>query len=586
MNRGAVLIGVKKAGDLPELQAVATGLKRMEDWARSQGIDGERLKILSDEKGAVQAHHIIETIEDLTNLGTLEQLIVYFSGHGIHNRGEQWLLTKAPERSGEAVNVEGSEYLARYCGIPHVVLISDACRTAADSIQALNVTGADIFPNPLGDGLERPVDLFFACARGKPALEVRDPAEAAGGFHALYTEVLAECLRGEHPQILESGTDGGVEVGWVRPWPLEDFLRETVPQRLKLKLGKAPRINQTPDARITSRDGWLSRVRLDAQPTKGARFYDGFGPFPPSPASVTPFSLSEKLVATALSGDSAQWLQVKDGAYRGLDVSLLQASVDKLGASFGPLHFETRCGFKLRGAQASAAYSGGAGVEILDPEGSLIRAAPRQMLGTNVLLVFRNGSGVVLPAIPEFLAEVTFEDDALVDVSYKPAETSPRWDGYLAQGDRLRALRASIAAATSLGIFRLTSDNALDLARQMQMSKCNDPSLAVYAAYAYHDLHRADLIRQMRGFLEPDLGLALFDLVMLSGASAADAGGNVMLPPFPLLSQGWSLLSALRVKMPEPLRTLEQNLLPSLWTLFDPKGMEKLIDAIAAGALK
>ena len=63
---------------------------------------------------------------------------------------EYWLLSGAPDDPQEAVKVASSVALARYCGIPHVVLVSDACRTAAESIQAQNVEGSSIFPNRNG----------------------------------------------------------------------------------------------------------------------------------------------------------------------------------------------------------------------------------------------------------------------------------------------------------------------------------------------------------------------------------------------------------------------------------------------------
>jgi hypothetical protein len=523
----------------------------------------------------------------LNRLGDQQHGFRYFAGHGIHNGGEKWLLSNAPRRSGEAVNVRGSEYLARTCGIPHVVFISDACRTAPDSIRATAVTGTEIFPNLDGD--ERGVDQFFACAKGKPALEVRDPADSAGEFGALYTEVLAECLEGRHPDILDVVMEGGRQFGLVRPWKLIDHLVEEVPQRLKAKLGRVPRINQTPVAIINSRDAWLSRVEM--APSRGVAVESHKFKLPKfGNIGMSASSVSEELVATAIAGDRARWSEIKSFMGVRSDTSALQSTIEKLDASFGPDHFETSCGFKIRGARARAVYYGGADGKIIDADHTLIRMFPHQAGVTSALIELSDGTGVVLPVIHEFLAELTFEtiddDMALIDVRYEPSATSPRWGAYNARRGELRALASTIAAATDLGIFRLTAENALELARRMQISKGIDPSMAVYAAYAYHDLHQTELIKQMQKFMHDDLGVVFYDLVLLSGGASKDAlGGRRVKPAFPLLSQGWSLLSAFQVRMPDQLRGLEAHLRPSLWTLFDAEGVLTLRAAIAAGEL-
>jgi hypothetical protein len=120
MQRAAVLIGVSKTGNLPELQAVQSGIGGMRSWAATQGIEGDRLVVLTDQAGKVRAHQIVDAIERLVEPRSLDQLVIYFSGHGVHNRGDYWLLSDAPGKAGEAVNVEGSIQLARYCGVGHV----------------------------------------------------------------------------------------------------------------------------------------------------------------------------------------------------------------------------------------------------------------------------------------------------------------------------------------------------------------------------------------------------------------------------------------------------------------------------------
>lgn len=588
MQRAAVLIGVSKTGHLPELQAVQSGIGGMRSWAATQGIEGDRLVVLTDQAGKVRAHQIVDAIERLVEPRSLDQLVIYFSGHGVHNRGDYWLLSDAPGKAGEAVNVEGSIQLARYCGVGHVVVVSDACRTAAEGIQALGISGTEIFPNDPADGMERPVDAFFSCARGKPSLEVRDVVESTLAFSALYTEVLLECLTGQNAAVLERVVEDGATFGLVRSWKLADELLALVPSRLKTKLGKTPTINQTPVSRIVSRDAWMSRIPSEFLPRLARSA--GMGSLDAAAHAVTALDTAEELLSTALSGNLGHFdsLLVEPESGSGSGSALLRSTTSTLAAAFGPTHFETGCGFKLRGAQVRAVHSPSAGYEVLDKErGSLVRMS-LQAGAVSVLLELSDGCGVLLPAIPEFVAELTFEGGELVNVAYEPSDLSPRWPDYSVRRDELRSLRSSIAAAAGLGVFRLVGDNALQLARSMQVAKSIDPSMALYAAYAYHDQGRRDRIREMQTFLRDDLGITFFDVALLAADDSllrAQSGGTLV-PPVPLLSQGWSLLSAFRAPMTNALANLQRYLRPSLWTLFDPTGTQALVKAFHNGEIR
>jgi hypothetical protein len=183
MQRAAVLIGVSRSGTLPVLPAVIPSVKAMEGWALQQGMQRELVKTLTDEAGPLVPGAIKTAIRELVDMAVVEQLIVYFAGHGVNIRyGEYWLLSDAPNDTQAAVNVSGSVELARFCGIPHVIFFSDACRTAPEGIQAQYITGSEIFPNNGPGGLENSVDLFFACTLGRPAYEIQDPASSASAL--------------------------------------------------------------------------------------------------------------------------------------------------------------------------------------------------------------------------------------------------------------------------------------------------------------------------------------------------------------------------------------------------------------------
>lgn len=180
MNRGAVIIGIDKyaQGGLLQLKAAVSGAKEVASWAQSNGIE---VKLLTDENGPVTFTDVRKSLFEFVERGgvrALHQLIVYFAGHGI-NKGwnsEYWLLSEAPKVTSEAVNLSGTVDIARGCsGIRHVVFVSDACRTAADSINALAVEGGEPFPNLDRDVPPAEIDRFYAAAAGHPSQEVKTP---------------------------------------------------------------------------------------------------------------------------------------------------------------------------------------------------------------------------------------------------------------------------------------------------------------------------------------------------------------------------------------------------------------------------
>src|SRR5262245_46998750 len=103
-NRAAVVIGVDKVGNLPVLSAAASGARKFGKWLMLEGFD---VKLIVDSAGPVRLGHIFDEIEALVARGTLEQLVVYFSGHGFLSGylSEVWMLSNAPNNPNEAISL-------------------------------------------------------------------------------------------------------------------------------------------------------------------------------------------------------------------------------------------------------------------------------------------------------------------------------------------------------------------------------------------------------------------------------------------------------------------------------------------------
>ncbi len=80
MKRALVAIGVDKTGGLPTLKAAADGASKIAAWAARQGFD---ITLLTDKTEAVTLAIVTASIHELVSKRVYDQLVVYFSGHGL-----------------------------------------------------------------------------------------------------------------------------------------------------------------------------------------------------------------------------------------------------------------------------------------------------------------------------------------------------------------------------------------------------------------------------------------------------------------------------------------------------------------------
>jgi hypothetical protein len=587
MIRAGVFIGVNKTGNLEKLRDAAAGARRMCEWAQSQGFD--TTKLITDETGeVVHAQAIYDAIDAiLRNPAGVGQLVLYFAGHGIYSGGAaRWLLTQAPRNRAAAVNVSSSLEQARYCGIDHVVMVSDACRVPPEGIAAQSVEGVEIFPGDIVTEKAKPLDQFYACLLGRTAAETRDPADVARGYQSLYTNVLTEALVGGVADVLDPEPNGNRYV--VMPRRLEAYLEARVPAKVR-EMNLTGKVNQSPDAIITSDGLWVAHVDSMGRVTRDLSTdnleLESFE------AVATPLTLkAETAQVVSMAAESEP--QMLNERLREMEQSGVGGAPEfaktakQVASTFGPDHFETQCGIKLRGDVALGAWIKDGGVELLDG-GALIRLHGVQL--TQSIVVHLRECGVtVIPVIPGYLAEYTCGGDAeVLNVSFEPSANSSQWHDFRGRAEEIRALRGVAAAASGQGRFRLDQLNdPLSLARKMQFVKGIDPTLAIYAAYAYYDLQRLDRIEEMLVYLADTLqGRSFFDLALLARKLRSKTVlKDLQTVPFvPMFQQGWPLLAPNRVKLHPRLDGLERMLKESVWTLFEHAALDRLVNTLASG---
>lgn len=203
-------------------------------------------------------------------------------------------------------------------------------------------------------------------------------------------------------------------------------------------------------------------------------------------------------------------------------------------------------------------------------------------------LMFGDGSGTVVAALPGFIGTLTVDDGRVTSFTYLPSANSYRADFSAQRKAQLEELHALVGAAAKYGAFRFEGAEedriraAARLADQIRVLKGVDPTLGIYAAYAYADANLTEQVRSVRSFMRDDLGADLFDVALLANALS---GKQIETPtdavPFcPMLTQGWQLLRVKNVSLPELVDKARFDMREALWTTFGPNGMASIFSAI------
>jgi hypothetical protein len=204
----------------------------------------------------------------------------------------------------------------------------------------------------------------------------------------------------------------------------------------------------------------------------------------------------------------------------------------------------------------------------------------------SALVTFADGSGAAVAILRDYGLHLTLSPGGIVDLRYNPTEASYLFHDYLeaigqstgSAGD-LALLRGLAAEAKRLGVlgfagtFEERSAAANSFANQIRMGKGVDPTLGIYAAYAYALGFLDEGVLSVHQILRGDLGASLFDTALLSRSLADDCANVPVVPPAPMLRQGWELLRARDVAVPPGFRKARSHLMNSLWTTFAPEGM-------------
>ena len=225
----------------------------MAGWLSSEGFD---VALLTDEGAAVHSAQVEEALAQfITVPPRYKLLVVYFSGHGYwHARADRWLLSGAPARGSDAINLRGAMDLARYSGIETVVFFSDACRSIPQTAQEQRIEGVNGFPNLADFDVPNKVDAFKATSDAQSAYEIPlalEPGEPLACRSVLTTAWLAAYEEASADMVIQVNEDGR-KVLVVPNRRLEGFLQRKVDELLAAR--NDPTLRQDLDVNVPSAD--------------------------------------------------------------------------------------------------------------------------------------------------------------------------------------------------------------------------------------------------------------------------------------------------------------------------------------------
>lgn len=572
-RRAAIIIGVSSSAGLPKLESVQAGARSVASWLGKLD-PGYDVTVISDEKKPVTLTKVKKAISKVLTPSRYEMLVIYYIGHGLYlHRSDVWLLSDLPSDMGACIDLRASRDDAKFCGVPNVVFVSDACRSLPDNIGLSRAQPTGAFPFlPQFTSSTTKVDYFCATAQGFPAYE-----GVIGGMKQSYlTHALKQAYAAPRPDMVARYVHSGRSINIVPNRRLEDFLQDTIDTTLgAADFTKTQRI----EANVPSGDDvFIAPTSVAMRRVPRSSVQPQPEPYPPNPE---PSAMSNRdIVRGALEGRETP--------------AVLSATVRGSLRSYLPhpriRSFETQTGVSLRGASIGRAVLS----KRYSQDGSVERASEKEEVDLDVLRVnlgadrlatlvieLTDGRCILVPALHGYVAHLTVDASGLSGISYVRSQAGWHDDVGENETEQIDRLRAAATIAMNKNRFQVGSEKeAGRLASLIRMGKAVDPVLGLLAAYAYSEAGLDKKIKSVSRYMSNDIGADLFDVRLLSNRRWSEAAPPVV-PPCPMLTQGWSLLRSRGASVPPVLESAP--LTNALFTTFKPDRRDAIIAAGEAG---
>ena len=233
--KAALVIGLNyQAGAaVKELGALDAAIDCAEDVAEWLAPEFD-VELVTDAAGDVTAYDLTTRLLKFLGEDTARtylkyrMLVIYFAGHGVEvNLSDHWVLNRAGTMPGESIDVNELSDMANRCGVPNVVIVSDACRQDTGLSRALKaLRGTPILPikDPNADRAEA-VDLMRAAKVGRVAWEKKPPG---GRGFSIFSRALIRSATQPPPDRISTVDVNGTPVDCVTNRTLARFLQDDV----------------------------------------------------------------------------------------------------------------------------------------------------------------------------------------------------------------------------------------------------------------------------------------------------------------------------------------------------------------------
>ncbi|KIA96191.1 hypothetical protein OC25_03665 [Pedobacter kyungheensis] len=555
MKKCAILIGINEIQKLPTLSASRDNATKMNEWALGQGFE---TSLFIDDTGPVSFKEIQNAVDEYVKDFSYEQMLIYFSGHGyLAGPGQEvWMLSDAMSDQSQSIGLQSSIMFARFTKLKNLIIISDACRTPSRDIAAIGNPGLPIFKFNDNPASLKKVDIFYASLPGNPAHEVLISPDH---YKSVYTECLLEGLNGEVPEIITTLAEGTTTTHVVHSYELNEYLQLAIPTRL-IEL-EAP-INQQPSGEITSRTPiFISEI-------------SGYSPDRAS-TTIRPAEPDEDYPGIGLPKAFEESPKIKKEIEQNIEDILSSGSESDITTEM-----DVNTGLKITGEIPKKVWENGH-----------IRQMPKDTSGSNlffgsttdsssvILIQLENGTGIPFTLLKGYHANAVIRNGQLININYVPSPLSYKRFQYVELEQKIKEQKAEIITAAQFGIFSPSRETHSIFANYIRTYKALDPTLGLFAAYAYALSGNFKQIRSVYRHMAREEEPVLRDVAILNGfAQNQDFSGHELSTIkkntfMPLLTQGWSYME---LYPKNNLFELSKTLIPGLWTSFTKDGIEIL----------
>lgn len=576
-----ISIGIDRARGMTGLQGAASGAEDFGKWAQTQGYD---VKIFTDSTASVSQADIFKEVKSA--IGYCEQLIIFFSGHGILKGPSQelWILSDAIDNPNESINLTGSIDNARTSGIPYITFISDACRVLPAELQ-LTGNGSVIFPIRNDINQDSAIDIFYGTRPGSPANEIS--LENNKKKFGIFSECLMEGLSGKNKEVLEPEVpiEKVSEVRQmsylIRSPRLKELLKNTVPAKAH---AKSIFISQNPEIRIESQaPNYLAKYEM---PLHGDELL----------LTINKTILSDDLIpdsATDFVTGKNEFHTKNNSSGLSPERNSLDTNTNLILNSKGRESFETQTGFTILGADVAAVAIGNNGYDLFF-ENNTQHIRIHDETRASALVILQSGISVPVAILKGFIGTLIFNEGHLLTVNYTPSRNSDKYWEYQSRENDINFARATVAALANEGFdysqkfsdaFTQHGDlNYRDIGGYLRMEKSLDPSLGLYACYAYRQAGKTKDIKSVLRYMSEENKYLFFDVVML--ANEMDRYAERLASFCPLMSLGWAYPNLFERHLNPGVAEASLYLIPGLWTTFSSRGTEILDHLIQNNQIK